>query len=75
MSKKSVVLLTSLGLAAAAVGAYVVRLRDASIAEFEADAEERAVDNDTPFSTDWSSNEAAPADEIAAVRQQPVGVR
>ena len=84
MSKKSVVLLAGLGLAAAGAGAWVVRRRSMAADTFPVNAfdgdmvvSDGSMATDTPSTTEWNrADEDALATELAAaVDDDPVNVR
>jgi hypothetical protein len=81
MSKKSVVLLAGLGLAATAAGAWIVRMRSTQIDEIQTDpiATETvpAPRADTPLAAQWTGDneDDTLAGELAAGDDEPVNVR
>ena len=82
MSKKSFALLSGLGLAAAATGAYAVRRRGASDAGFEdavpaQKAADHVADGAAPVMTEWSADddEAPSGERAAVVDEEPAKVR
>jgi len=76
MSKKSVVLLVGLGLAATAAGAWVVRMRSIETYAIETDAVP-SPRVDTPLAPEWTGDDAdALAGGLAAAADdEPVNVR
>jgi hypothetical protein len=76
MSKKSVVLMAGLGLAATAAGAWVVRRRTLLIDAIETDAVV-APDVEEPFATAWigDDEDALAGDRAAAADDEPVNIR
>jgi hypothetical protein len=76
MSKKSVVLMAGLGLAATAAGAWVVRRRTAQIATVETDPVVTP-GADEPSATAWTDadEDALSGQLTAAADDEPVNVR